>query len=636
MANEQGMSGMDVRALTAELSALLPLWIGKIYQYDAKTLGIRLNGNEGAKYQFLVETGRRAHLVRALPESPKNPLGYAMFLRKHLEGGRVTAIGQYGLQRIFYIDVAKKVGILRLVVELFDEGNAILLDEAGVITKPLWHHRFKDRAVVPGEVYAFPEGTDCSGFDSESFAAMLRASDRDLVRTLAVNCLLGGAYAELVCSLAGVDKSIPAAEADAGAVYAALHQVVAMVEGQRKAVITESGCWPIQGMGEEKQAFSTYNQALEEYYPLQTATEIKAEEKRPKLSKEEVIRRQQEEALKKFGKKIKRAEKAVEAVYTNYPLVQDIIATLDRVSQNLSWQEIEEVLKKSDLPAAKKVVAVHPADAAVDLDLGGVRVKVFVRENVEANLEHYYDQIKKFKKKTEGAMAAMERGAAQPKEKPKEVLHFMKKKWFHRFRWFYTTDGTLVLGGRDASQNEELVKKYMEGKDTFVHADVHGGSVVIVKGETEHMDDEVAQFAASYSNAWKAGHFSADVYFARPDQVSKTAESGEFVARGGFIVRGERRYAKDVQLGVAIGVQKEPSVAIIGGPVAAVRARTGYVVELSPGTFEPNDVAKKVQRALKEKVGEENWKRLRTVLNTEAIAAFVPPGGSDIVGGHEG
>jgi predicted ribosome quality control (RQC) complex YloA/Tae2 family protein len=635
MANEQGMSGMDVRALTAELSALLPLWIGKIYQYDVKTLGIRLNGNEGAKYQFLVETGRRAHLVEALPESPKNPLGYAMFLRKHLEGGRVTGIGQYGLQRIFYIDVAKKVGVLRLVIELFDEGNAVLLDEAGVITKPLWHHRFKDRAIVPGEAYALPEGTDCSGFDGESFAAMLRASDRDLVRTLAVNCLLGGAYAERVCSLAGVEKSVPAADADAGAVYAALHQVVAMVEGQREAVITGSGCWPIRGMGEEKQAFPTFNKALEAYYPLQAAAVVKAEEKRPKLSKEEVIRRQQEEALKKFGGKIKKAEKAVEAVYTNYTLVQDIIATLDRASRSLSWQEIEAVLKKSDMPAAKAVVAVHPAEAAVELDLG-VRVKIFVHESVEANLEHYYDQVKKFRKKTEGALAAMERGAAQQKEKPKEALHFLKKKWFHRFRWFYTTDGTLVLGGRDASQNEELVKKYMEGKDTFVHADVHGGSVVIVKGETEHMDDEVAQFAASYSNAWKAGHFSADVYFARPDQVSKTAESGEFVARGGFIVRGERRYAKDVQLGVAIGVQKEPSVAIIGGPVAAVRARTEHVVELSPGTFEPNDVAKKVQRVLKEKIGEDTWKRLKTALNTEAIAAFVPPGGSDIVGEHEG
>lgn len=635
MANEQGMSGMDVRALTAELSALLPLWIGKIYQYDVKTLGVRLNGNEGAKYQFLIETGRRAHLVETLPPSPKNPLGYAMFLRKYLEGGRVTGIGQYGLQRIFYIDVAKKAGMLRLVVELFDEGNAILLDEAGAIVKPLWHHRFKDRAIVPGETYALPEGTDCSGFDQESFAAMLKASDRDLVRTLAVNCLLGGAYAERVCSLANIDKSAPAADVDAEAVYAALHQLVETVEKEREPAITASGCWPIRGMGEEKATFPTFNRALEAYYPLQSAAVVKAEEKRPKLSKDEVIRRQQEEALKKFGRKIQNAEKAVEAVYTNYTLVQEVIATLDRASQDYSWQEIESILKQSDLPAAKAVVAVHPAEAAVELDLG-MRVKIFVHESVEANLEHYYDQVKKFKKKTEGAHAAMERGAAKPKEKPKETLHLMKKKWFHRFRWFYTTDGTLVLGGHDASQNEELVKKYMEGKDTFVHADVHGGSVVIVKGKTEHMDDEVAQFAASYSNAWKAGHFSADVYFARPDQVSKTAESGEFVARGSFIVRGERRYAKDVSLGVAIGVQTEPSVAVIGGPVAAVRARTPHLVELLPGTYEPNDVAKKVQRILKEKVGEDTWKRLKTALNTEAIAAFVPPGGSDIVGEHEG
>ena len=86
----------------------------------------------------------------------------------------------------------------------------------------------------------------------------------------------------------------------------------------------------------------------------------------------------------------------------------------------------------------------------------------------------------------------------------------------------------VVLGGRDASQNEELVKKYMTGGDLFVHADVHGASVVIVKGTTEKMD-EVAQFAASYTGAWRSGHFSADVYSAQPNQVSKTPESGDFV-----------------------------------------------------------------------------------------------------------
>jgi len=44
MANKQGMSGIDVRAMVTELCGHLPLWIGKIYQYDTKTLGIRLNG----------------------------------------------------------------------------------------------------------------------------------------------------------------------------------------------------------------------------------------------------------------------------------------------------------------------------------------------------------------------------------------------------------------------------------------------------------------------------------------------------------------------------------------------------------------------------------------------------------------
>ncbi|MDK2974699.1 MAG: hypothetical protein PWP08_1070 [Methanofollis sp.] len=635
MANKQGMSGIDVRAMVTELCGHLPLWIGKIYQYDTKTLGIRLNGEGGVKHQFLIETGRRAHLIGSLPESPKTPPGYAMLLRKYLGGGRVRAIGQYGLQRIFYIDIGKKTGVIRLVIELFDEGNAVLLNEDGVIVQPLWHHRFKDRAVVPGEAYLLPEGADCSEMDEKAFAEMLVSSERDLVRTLAVGCLLGGAYAELVCSRAGVEKSIPASSADAGAVHAAFQGLIREVAEHPEPVVTESGCWPVCGIGEVRQTFDTYNAALEAFYPAMPASVTKEEEKRPKLTREEVIRLQQSSAIRKFENKIFRAENAVEAIYTNYPLVQEVIETLERASSRMSWQEIEKILKESDLPAARAVVAVHPADAAVDIDVG-VQVTIHVHDSVEANVERYYDQVKKFKKKKEGALAAMDRGAPKRKEKPKETLHLLKKKWFHRFRWFYTTDGTLVLGGRDASQNEELVKRYMEGKDAFVHADVHGGSVVIVKGPTEHLEDEVARFAASYSNAWKAGHFAADVYIARPDQVSKTPESGEYVSRGAFVVRGERQYVRDVPLGVAIGVQLKPDVTVIGGPAAAVRARTDHFVELVPGTFGPNDVARKISRILKDQVGEETWKSLKAALNTEAFAAFVPPGESDIVGENEG
>ena len=189
--------------------------------------------------------------------------------------------------------------------------------------------------------------------------------------------------------------------------------------------------------------------------------------------------------------------------------------------------------------------------------------------------------------------------------------------------------------GRDASQNEELVKKYLAGGDLFVHADVHGASVVIVKGKTEHMD-EVAQFAASYSGAWRSGHASADVFSALPSQVSKTPESGEFVSRGSFIVRGERTYYRNISLAVGIGLMLEPSAAVIGGPPSVIRTKSKAYVEIRPGQFEPNDVAKKVLRILKQGVSEEEAKALKNILNTDHVAAFVPPGGSDILGNHEG
>ncbi len=626
MATLQGMSGVDLRAIVAELNARMPLWIGKIYQFDERTIGIRLNGEERAKYHLLVEAGRRAHLTAAFPTPPKNPPSFAMLLRKYLEGGRVLGFEQLGMERTIAIAIGKKDTTYHLVFELFDEGNAVLCDEAWTIVKPLWHHRFKTREVVPGAHYAF-SGTDCSSMDADEFRSMLAASDRDIVRTLAVACMLGGRYAEEVCSRAGVERSLPAAEADPAAVQSALSGLLDAVAGAPEPVITPSGCWPI-ALGDEEVAerFATFSEALDAFYPKTRKEEEKAE--KPRLSQEEIIRRRQQDAIQGFEKKIERYERIVERLYENYPLVTDVITTLDQASRQHSWQEIEVILRSSNHPAAQAVRAVHPAEAAVDLDLGET-VKIFVHETHEQNVGRYYDLIKKFKKKKTGALAAMERRIVRKPSRKTQIIA-QKKRWFHRFRWFYTSDNVLVIGGRDASQNEELVKRYMEGGDTFVHADVHGGSVVIVKGPTAHMD-EVAQFAASYSNAWKAGHFAAEVYAARPDQVSKTPESGEFVARGAFIIRGERTYYRSVPLAVEIGLQLAPEAAVVGGPPSAVGGRVKVSVTLQPGTFEPNDTAKKVVRTLRQQLGEDEWKSLKNILNTEAVAAFVPPGGSDIL-----
>ena len=80
----------------------------------------------------------------------------------------------------------------------------------------------------------------------------------------------------------------------------------------------------------------------------------------------------------------------------------------------------------------------------------------------------------------------------------------------------------------------------------------------------------------------------------------------------------------------------EPHTAVIGGPPSVIRGRTRAYFELRPGQYEPNDVAKKGLRILKQKLNDEEEKALKAVLNTEQVAAFVPPGGSDIAGHHEG
>ncbi len=645
MATIPGMSGTDVTAMAAELSSLLPLWIGKIYQYDNSTLGIRLNGEEKARHLLYIVKGVRAHLVSSLPDAPKNPSGFSMYLRKFIEGGRVLAIEQKTIERVLILTIGKGRPVqqddkdtcdrpqeYRLIIELFDEGNLILTDKDYVIVNALAQKRFREREIVGGAVYSM-DGQNPADLSYEEFASLIAVDEADIVRALATRMQLGGPSSEEICALAGVSKSMPskfATETQLRPVYEAMLAYLGQLKGTPDPVIDAKGAFPHPSLLREPTAhYPTFSAALEAFYPKPVAEAVV--EAKVKLSREERIRKQQEEALVKFEKKIAEAMECSEIVYSHYGEVQETIDVLAAASAKMSWQDIAKVLKGADTPAAKRIVSVSPADASVVLDLGEKHnVTIFVHESLEANVGRYYDVAKKFRNKKEGAIRAMERAIVHPEKRKPAGPGKMKAKWYHRFRWMETSDGVLVIGGRTADQNEELVKKYMEGGDTFLHADVFGASVVIVKGKTERMDEAV-QFAASYSRMWGSGSAAGDVIAAHPSQVSKTAESGEFVAHGSFVIRGERTYFRNVQMEVAIGIQMEPSLAVLGGTPSAIEPRCKVSVRLRPGTFEGNDVAKKVLRKLKEAIPEADQKMLKAVLHTEAVAGFVPPGGSDLV-----
>ena len=53
--------------------------------------------------------------------------------------------------------------------------------------------------------------------------------------------------------------------------------------------------------------------------------------------------------------------------------------------------------------------------------------------------------------------------------------------WFEKFLWFISSENYMVLAGRDAQQNELLVKRYLRAGDAYVHADLNGAATVVVK-----------------------------------------------------------------------------------------------------------------------------------------------------------
>src|SRR5205807_1034391 len=76
-------------------------------------------------------------------------------------------------------------------------------------------------------------------------------------------------------------------------------------------------------------------------------------------------------------------------------------------------------------------------------------------------------------------------------------------------------------------------------------ADIHGAPSTVIKDGARAPETtlrEACEFALAYSKAWSAGLASGSAYWVLPEQVSKQAESGEFLPRGAFVIRGKRNY----------------------------------------------------------------------------------------------
>jgi len=640
----RNLSSFDIYVVVSELQDLIGSYIDKIYQLTRDELLIRINNKKTKQKEIIyVRNGELLCITQKKFDVPQKPSTFAMTCRKYLLNGRISEINQHEFDRITKIKIGKKEGNYTLVFELFTNGNIILLNPDEKIILPLIKQQWAHRLIKSKELYVPPPSqVNPFNLDMDKFADLLKKSKKDIVRTLAVTFNLSGAYAEEICFRADIDKNIKIKELSEEAtkkIYDELQKLLDIFRERtfqpthvkKEEKIIDILPMPFQSYTDKEFIeIESFSRGLQEFISIQkTQKESRHKNKIEKLQRQLL---QQEQTIEDFKEKIVQKKVEGDIIYLNFQLCEELLNDITALLQKKEKSDGIEQINKREIVKIFDPTSNELAVLLQDSNKKTVEVKLDFRKTTSENAEKAYRFNKKLQEKLNGAREALEntknkiktRKEKDVSEKERETKTG-KQFWFERFRWYLSSEGNIIVAGRDVKSNEIVVKKYLRDGDRYAHADIHGAPSCVVKSTdvndkkisiSEKTLEEACIFAASYSKAWNQ-FADAQAYWVLPEQVSKTPQSGEFLPKGAFIIRGKRNHYR-CKLKVAIGeITIDGTKKIMGGPVESVKVRSDKYVILEPGVMKKNILANKLSKVFG--------------TSTEIIQRVLPPGNATIV-----
>jgi predicted ribosome quality control (RQC) complex YloA/Tae2 family protein len=657
------MTSFDVAAATHEINELVKdAHVAKIYQIGIQTLLLRLRKPNIPRIQLLIEAGKRIHLTSYEHETPKKPSAFCMSLRKYLDNGVIKEVRQHEFERIAVIEVSTRQGDFQLVAELFGGGNVILVDPEAKILQAMTYKRMRDRNILRGEPFQHPpkRGLNPLKLSRQEFLEITKLEKTEIVKALTKFLSISGAYAEEILLRAEVNKKTLCSsltEHELDGIFTQLQNIISIIEAgtvEPRIVSDEKNVWidvtpvPLKKYGQfDQKEYSTFNSALDEYYTKITDVERGDEatvDVESEVARYRRMLQRQEKALEALKEPITKNKNIGDLIYQHFGDLQSLLQKImEKKRSGKSWEEIAAIIEEGKKAERHPDVYFHslePANQLLHVLVGNNVFSLNLRHSIQANADRYYSLSKKAEKKLRGAEKTLEETRAQIEETKKQVTiakaaqqplaKRRKMEWFEKYRWFRSSDGFLVIGGRDATTNEILIKKRMEPDDIVFHAEIVGAPFVLIKTEgktaPEQTINEAAQLAASYSRGWREMLSAINVYWIHPDQVSKSPPSGQSLPKGSFMIRGTKNFVRGVPLQVAVGVKPDDdAIMVIGGPAGAIAHQTSAYVEIVPGDQKSAQIAKKIRHLLSTKVSED-LKRSVTAVPIEEIQRFIPLG----------
>ena len=565
------MSSFDVRSIATELSSLEGAHMDKIFQWGAGNVLFRINVQGEGKKDLFFKDKKWLYSPAQKPETPIQPTSFATYLRKYLDNARIGKVRQVGFDRVIEMEVLKADSEYKLIFEIFGGGNVLLVKD-GIIDTCLIQKTMRDRKVRPKEEYIWPQPRfNPIESTEEDFIKSFKESEADCVRTLATAVNLGGQYAEEVCKRTGVDKTLPASEVPddmLSKMYLEVKDIVKHVIDvpETTAYLKDEKIEdfaPIKMISHddlESKSYESMSAVIDAF-----VQQIKDEEDEnyvdPEVMKLNRRITKQEETVDEYRMRCEELKKKAEALYTDYQKVSQLLEVLNEQSKKLTWEKLSEGAMK--IPYVKSI---DPSKNLVTGEFGGEIVTLDYTKSIDANASDIYQDSKEIGEKGKHAeealnqsraeLAKIEKGLEKQRIANAGKAQPTKQFWFERFKWFFTSEGKLVIAGRDAHTNDGVVKKHLKEKDLYAHTDIHGAPSTILKDGASATPEELreaCQFATAQSKGWVAAVSEGSAYWVYPDQVSKTPNPGEFVPRGAFIIRGKRNYEYHLPMELAVG-----------------------------------------------------------------------------------
>ncbi|XP_055903614.1 ribosome quality control complex subunit NEMF homolog [Eupeodes corollae] len=328
--------------------------------------------------------------------------------------------------------------------------------------------------------------------------------------------------------------------------------------------------------------------AVDEFYSTLEGQKIDMKtlhQEREALKKLSNVKKDHAKRLEELTKVQEVDKQRAELITRNQALVDNaILAIRSAIANQMSWPDIHELVKAAQTngdPVASTIKQLKLEINHISLLLADpYRVQPYDDEDEEedeeedddyiptmavdvdlalsawANARKFYDQKRNAAKKEQKTIDASQKALKSAERKTQQTLKDVrtistiskarKVYWFEKFYWFISSENYLVIGGRDAQQNELIVKRYMRPTDIYVHAEIQGASSVVIRNPTGAEVPpktllEAGTMAISYSVAWDA-KVVTNAYWVKSDQVSKTAPTGEYLGTGSFMIRGKKNF----------------------------------------------------------------------------------------------